>query len=116
MDGVDAADQARQVKRPEEVQRAEQAPPLTPADHERFALPDFDLPRLAANLRGVMPRLDEEARDRLEHAWVAILNAIKQPKVDAARLAARMSRLADELDVLRQRTLRDEADEDGKPD
>lgn len=68
---------------------------------------DFDLTRLAANLRGVMPRVDEDARERLEHAWVAILNAIKQPKVDAARLAARLSRLADELDALRPRSGRD---------
>lgn len=85
-------------------------------DHERFGLPDFDLARLAANLRGVMPRVDEEARDRLEHAWVAILNAIKQPKVDAVKLAARLSRLAEELDALRSRAALDGGPSDAAED
>jgi hypothetical protein len=66
----------------------------------RFPLPapEFDLARLAATLRGVIPRVDEEARERLEAAWVSLTNAMKQPKADAARLSRRVRRLREELD------------------
>lgn len=69
-------------------------------DGGRLAHPDIDLVRIAALLRGVTPRVDEEARARLEAAWVALLNAMKQPKADATRLANRFGRLREELDAL----------------
>lgn len=62
--------------------------------------PELDLVRIAATLRGVMPKVDEEARERLEAAWVALVNAVKQPKSDAAMLMRRFRRLRDELDSL----------------
>ncbi len=60
---------------------------------------DIDLRRLAATLRGVMPKVDDEARERLEAAWVAVTNALKQPHVDTVRLRRRFARLRDELDA-----------------
>lgn len=69
-------------------------------DGSRRPHPDVDLVRIAATLRRVMPRVDEEARERLEAAWVALVNAVKQPKSDAAMLMRRFRRLRDELDDL----------------
>lgn len=57
--------------------------------------------RLAALLRRAMPRVpDEETAERLERAWVAVTNAVKQPKVDAVRLGRRLRLLRDELESL----------------
>ena len=74
--------------------------------HHRLPHPDVDLMRLAALLRRAMPVApDEEARERLESAWVSLVNAVKQPKSDAARLRRRLRRLRDELEsLLRQHT------------
>jgi hypothetical protein len=72
-------------------------------DSSRVPHPDIDLVRIAAHLRRVMPRVDEEARERLEKAWVSLINAVKQPKTDAARLAHRFGRLREELDALMSR-------------
>lgn len=95
----------------------DESDPESPATH------DLDLARLAASLRRVMPRVDDEARDRLERAWVAVTNAVKQPGVDAARLARRLRRLREELDGWVLRGAADDAGEvdadeppgDGKP-
>ena len=62
---------------------------------------DIDLVRLAAMLRGILPRLDRERRERVEAAWVSLLNALKQPRADADRLARRLRRLISEIEHLR---------------
>lgn len=56
---------------------------------------------LASLLRRAMPRVpDQETAERLERAWVAVTNAVKQPKVDAVRLGRRLRHLRDELESL----------------
>lgn len=72
---------------------------------------DFDLARLAAVLRRVMPRVDEASRERLEAAWVSLTSAVKQPHADADRLRRRLRRLRSELDSWLVRFSRDGADE-----
>ncbi len=68
---------------------------------------DLDLAKLAAALRRVIPRVDDASRERLEAAWVAVTNAMKQPRVDSVRLRKRLQRLRAELDGLGKRFSRD---------
>ncbi|MCB9412339.1 MAG: hypothetical protein H6525_05785 [Actinobacteria bacterium] len=74
--------------------------------HHRLPHPEVDLVKLAALLRRAIPIApDDEARERLESAWVSVTNAVKQPKADAARLRRRLRRLREELEhMLRQHT------------
>jgi hypothetical protein len=71
----------------------------TAGEPDHASADDLDLARIAAALRRVMPRVDESSRDRLESAWVALTNAVKQPQVDADRLRRRLRRLRSELDA-----------------
>lgn len=57
-----------------------------------------ELAQLAALLRRAVVTIDAEARERLEAAWVALTSALKQPQHDAARIAARLTRLRGEID------------------
>ena len=57
-----------------------------------------ELAQLAALLRRAVATIDTEARERLEAAWVALTSALKQPQHDAARIAARLTRLRGEVD------------------
>jgi len=57
-----------------------------------------ELAQLAARLRRAVATIDAEARERLDAAWVALTSALKQPQHDAARIAARLSRLRGEVD------------------
>ncbi|HQZ84206.1 MAG TPA: hypothetical protein PLB21_01075 [Actinomycetota bacterium] len=82
-----------------------------PFEPDPDAADDFDLARIASNLRRVMPRVDEASRVRLEAAWVSLTNAVKQPQVDADRLRRRLRRLRSELDSWLVRFNRDEKEE-----
>lgn len=72
---------------------SERQPAQTPAPHLGARQVERDLAALAARMRRVMPELEGEARQQVERAWVALMNALKQPTRDAARLARRWARL-----------------------
>ena len=92
----------------DEAEQAEGAPDLA----VEVAPDELDLAKLAAALRRVIPRVDESSRERLESAWVALTNAMKQPQVDSVRLRKRLARLRAELDGLARRFSRDGEQDD----
>jgi hypothetical protein len=80
-------------------------PADAPDEHHWLPYPELDLMKLAALLRKAMPAApDDETRERIEAAWVALINAVKQPTSDAARLRRRLGRLRGELEHLLRRS------------
>lgn len=94
-------------RRPGSPSGAGATDPAAPDADAGESADDLDLAKLAAALRRVIPRVDDASRERLEAAWVAVTNAMKQPRVDSVRLRKRLQRLRAELDGLGKRFSRD---------